>query len=291
VDAGASGVAILFDDQVDRADEKLADAHLDLAVSAAADLGVPVTVCPAVYCMELVERMQGLGYIQRLAAMLPKGWELLWTGSQVVSRSLGHDDLSVPGLDGRPLVWDNLLADDYCLRRIYMGSLEDRVPDGCGYLLNPSSVFPVALHGVHGLARACGVGSPWPRELKGPRDGWRLLADFHCTPWDPSRRGAEMLASLAGAFEEGKAAPSWLSSALRSLADLAELMPQVEGGFDLLPYVVDLRRLLSIASKALAKGADSTEELRFLLLERLPFEHPLALELLRSSREPIRRSR
>ena len=165
VDAGARGVAVLFDDQIDLADEALAGRHLRLARKAAEGLGVPVTVCPAVYCTELEEQMRGSGYIRLFSRECPDDWNLMWTGRSVVSRRLDGPDLSVPALKRPPAVWDNLLADDYCLRRIYLAPLRGRVPYGCDYFLNPSSIFPVALHAVRELALACGKEVSWPREL------------------------------------------------------------------------------------------------------------------------------
>lgn len=283
VESGAAGVCLLFDDQLESAGDDIAAAHMELAAAAADGLGVPVSVCPAVYCTELERRMGGTAYLRRVSGLLPEGWELMWTGSEVVSRHLEVPDLDVPGLERPPLVWDNLLADDYCLRRIYLSPLAGRVAEGCGYLLNPSSAFPVALHGVRELVLACGADCPWPEELGGERGGWGILADFHHTPWGPSGRGRTMLEELAEAVGDGGPEPPWLAPAAAALQRLTGDLPEMEGGFDLMPYALDLARLLSIASQALARGSGARAELRRLLLKRLPCEHPLARLLLREA--------
>ncbi len=281
VDAGASGVAVLFDDQVEAADAALADLHLEVAAEAAGGLDVPVTVCPAVYCTELVRTMGGGDYLRRMAEGLPRGWEMLWTGSEVVSPGLGAADLAVPGLAGSPLVWDNLLADDYCLRRIYLAPLSGRVPPGCGYLLNPSSVFPVALHGARELARACGADPAWPSELGREEEGWRIMALFHHTPWELPPQGRRMVEDLERRLRAGGGVPEWLEPALEAVRRLTEELPELSGGFDLLPHALDLRRMLSIALRSLSEG--DAGMLRYLLEERLPYEHPLARALARTA--------
>jgi len=281
VDAGASGVAILFDDQVETADAALAERHLAVAKEAAEGLDVPVTVCPAVYCTELVRTMDGGEYLRRMAAGLPRDWELLWTGSEVVSPSLEDGDLAVPGLVGSPLVWDNLLADDYCLRRIYLAPLSGRVPVGCGYLLNPSSAFPVALHGAWELARACGADPPWPSELGREEEGWRVMALFHHTPWELPPQGRRRVEDLVQRLRTGGGVPDWLEPSLEAVERLTEELPELSGGFDLLPYALDLRRMLSIALRSLS--GDDPGMLRYLLEERLPYEHPMARALARTA--------
>ena len=281
VDAGAFGVAVLFDDQVDTADAALADRHLTVAAEAAAGLDVPVTVCPAVYCTEQVRTMDGEEYLRRMAEGLPRGWEMLWTGSEVVSPGLGAADLAVPGLAGSPLVWDNLLADDYCLRRIYLAPLFGRIPAGCGYLLNPSSAFPVALHGAWELARACGADPAWPSELGREREGWMVMELFHHTPWELPPEGRRRVEDLQRRLLAGSGAPDWLEPALEAVGRLTEELPELSGGFDLLPHALDLRRMLSIALRSLSEG--DAGMLRYLLEERLPYEHPLARALARTA--------
>jgi hypothetical protein len=281
VDAGASGVAVLFDDQVESADAALADLHLEVAAEAAGGLDVPVTVCPAAYCTELVRTMDGGQYLRRMAEGLPRGWEMLWTGSEVVSRTLAADDLTVPGLPRPPLVWDNLLADDYCLRRIYLAPLAGRVPSGCGYLVNPSSVFPVALHAAWRLARACGADPAWPSGLGREKEGWRVMAAFHHTPWELTPEGREMVEDLVRRLRTGGGVPDWLEPALEAVRRLTEDLPGLSGGFDLLPHAVDLRRMLSIASVSLSEHDHGM--LRYLLEKRLPYEHPLARALARTA--------
>jgi len=62
---------------------------------------------------------------------------------------------------------------------------------------------------------------------------------------------------------------------------LTEELPELSGGFDLLPHALDLRRMLSIAFRSLSEG--DAGMLRYLLEERLPYEHPLARALARAA--------
>ncbi len=284
LDDGAAGLALLFDDVPERADARLARAQLELADEATRGLGCPVVLCPSVYCLELMESLRGSAYLEAWRADCPERFDVMWTGDGVVSRELGPPQVSAgAGLLGRePVLWDNLLADDYALRRIYLGSPAGRVgSSGRGYLLNPSEVLPVAVHAVAEMLGAEGLEPTWPEDI-GPESAWEVLSGFHHLPWSTAPPASGLLDGLRRLPPDGGVDAGELRRQALGMADrldpLVDRLPGIRGGFDLLPYVMDLRKMLRWTAGALDAGSDGFDaELRRAALGRLPWEHPLAL--------------
>lgn len=280
LDCGAGGIALLFDDIPDRADAGLARRQLDLATEALQDTRVPILLCPSVYCIELLESLDGEGYLEAWRTGVPAGWLSLWTGDRVVSPEL--DAASVERAAGvlgsTPVLWDNLLADDYCLRRIYLAGLAGRTRAGAGYLVNPSEIEPVAMHAVYRLLEACGLSPEWPRTLGDPR-AWDVLRLFHDLPWTEGAAGG-LLGELRNALETGPdpGLLRRLDDMQTLLSDFVESLDGIEGGFGLMPYALDVRKFLYWWRTALGRGStgERLAELDRLARRRLPYEHPLA---------------
>jgi hypothetical protein len=278
LDWGACGVAVLFDDVDGSPSATLAGRQADIAIDALDGICESVIVCPSVYCAEQAARPGGVEYLSRLGAALPCHWGLFWTGTDVISPSL---DASVEGsairLLGRaPVIWDNLLADDYALRRIFLGPLGGRISCGSHYFVNPSACFPVAIRQAAGLA-GCPAGSGGDGAASGK--GWGVMGMFHNLPWSASPEGASLLERMHLALDEKD--PSGVlvevGDALAAVEILSREGPAMDGGFDLMPYVLDVLRILSIWKRALSEApGERRGMLARLLLERLPYEHPLA---------------
>lgn len=264
---GASAVAVLFDDVPDGPDPELAAAQLTLCGVLEGE-GLPVLVCPSVYCEAQARRPGGREYLCAFREMLPESWGVLWTGSDVIPRVLSAPE-QPPGRGGRTVLWDNLLADDWSLRRLFMGSPAARPVQGLGYLLNPSPRLVPALSAVCAL-----FGRDRPAELAALGDGLDWLASFHDTPWSAGPAAESLMRELDGARRSGGGFPAAGAEALRALEALREAAASDPGAMEILPWVADLVRLLSIWSRALA--ADGEAGLAGLMLERLPYEHPLA---------------
>ncbi len=283
LEAGASGIAVLFDDIPDTASPTLAAMQIEFTERALGETGCDITVCPSIYCIELMERLDGRAYLDAWRKSCPAEWEIFWTGDEVISRVMDKVTISrASDLLGRePVIWDNILADDYCLRRTFLADLKGRTGSGLySYFLNPSSIFPVALHGVMELSAATGDGREWPSELGPHLPGWELLSEFHHLPWAPGETGFELLRRIEDGFAgRGEAeAVRWLDEAMKSLSELCSSLERVDGGFDLIPLVLDLCRFFSIISRAIhdAEPDSRSDYLGYLLLERLPCEHPVA---------------
>lgn len=280
--AGAFGISVLFDDVPDKADSELAFRQIELAEKALADFDCQVYMCPSIYCSEIMETLNGEEYLHFLKDNLPEKWNLFWTGEAVISRKLDSTSLiRAEELLGRqPVLWDNLLADDYTLRRIFLGGLVGRIPCGHSYLLNPSSCFPAALHAVHEILLASGIENCWPDELGNDRAVWKLLGEFHHLPWSAGLEVENLMGKMSTAITDG--ASEGLMKDLKRISSMLdgfiENIQDVQGGFDLLPYIMDVGKLTGwwIKILLLPTKPQRVRELRYLMLERLPFEHPLA---------------
>ena len=283
VESGASGIAVLFDDIPERADAQLAVRQLKLAREALDGFDCMIYLCPSIYCTELLDRYEGGEYLSAWRDSVPGNCSSFWTGNGVISRELdGNLMLGARELlGGETVIWDNLLADDYCQRRIYLAGLQDRIPVGYPYFLNPSSCFPVALHGVYMLLRASGVSCGFPPELGDMPQAWDILSGFHYLPWHPGTGTESLLRELENAASDGPSAQliTKLRSMSEALGTFIDSIGEIEDGFELMPYIVDLRKIICWWEDVLLlpSRSERLSRLRYLMFERLPFDHPLAM--------------
>ncbi|XP_030046727.1 protein O-GlcNAcase isoform X4 [Microcaecilia unicolor] len=124
--------------------------------------------CPTEYCNSLCyPSLSKSRYLQTVGEELHPGIEVIWTGPKVVSKELSPDSLEdVAGVLRRhPVIWDNLHANDYDSRRVFLGPYKGRptclIPKLRGVLLNPNCEFEANFIPFHTLATwlRCGMGS------------------------------------------------------------------------------------------------------------------------------------
>lgn len=198
---GAAGVALLFDDipgQLDPADQRrfgtLQAAQADLTHAVLAYLerswpGAALFVCPTDYCQRMVRRGRHAGYLDGLGAALAPAIEVLWTGPEIVSDELpaAHARAVAERLRRPPVVWDNLAANDYDLRRLHLGpyagrplALRDHVR---GVLLNPNVEHEANAPLLHTFAawRAAAPGETWDA-----RRSWQAALAAWLPAWETS---------------------------------------------------------------------------------------------------------
>ena len=162
LDLGIRDVVLLFDDiphtmrDEDRAAfGSFAAAHAATArrLLAAVRERQPDTrflICPTDYCTRMADaRADGRSYLRTLAAGLPPDVDLLWTGDEIVSETIDAAAIDdVARTIGRPpVIWDNLHANDYDLRRRYLGPVAGRAAEVVaatrGFVTNPNTPFEV----------------------------------------------------------------------------------------------------------------------------------------------------
>ena len=177
---GCDGLALLFDDIPDRLDAtdlerwgSLAAAQADI-VNEAVDLArtqrpdLVAAFCPTPYCGRMVAAGHGgAGYLDALGEALDPSIEVFWTGPEIVSGeiSVAHVREVAARLRRKPVLWDNLHANDYDGRRIILGpysgrplALRDEVR---GILTNPNTEFPLNFMAVRTLAMYLQTRGTW----------------------------------------------------------------------------------------------------------------------------------
>ncbi|XP_021238206.1 protein O-GlcNAcase-like isoform X6 [Numida meleagris] len=164
---GCSAFALLFDD-IDpcmcRADRdvfpSLAQAQASVANEAYRELGLPPTFlfCPTEYCSSLCFPSPAKScYLQTLGRELLPEIKVIWTGPRVVSQELSVALVEEVEhvLQRRLLIWDNLFANDYDCRRVFLGPYTGRapglLPQLCGLLLNPNCELQANFIPIHTL--------------------------------------------------------------------------------------------------------------------------------------------
>ncbi|XP_051984395.1 protein O-GlcNAcase isoform X2 [Xyrauchen texanus] len=166
-DLGCQAFALLFDDidhSMSQSDTEAFSSFAHAQVSVANEifhfLGEPPVFlfCPTEYCSSLcTPSVSKSPYLLMIGEDLLPGISIIWTGNKVISRELSADSLAeVQSVLRRPpLVWDNLHANDYDTRRVFLGPFKGR-PPGLrahlrGLLLNPNCEFEANFIPLHTL--------------------------------------------------------------------------------------------------------------------------------------------
>ncbi|KAM9236322.1 LOW QUALITY PROTEIN: protein O-GlcNAcase-like [Leptosomus discolor] len=164
---GCRSFALLFDDidpcmcQADRdVFPSLAQAQASVANEVYQELGQPsiFLFCPTEYCSSLCSPSPSQScYLLTIGQELLPGIGVIWTGPKVVSQELSATLLEEAEgvLQRRPIIWDNLYANDYDCRRVFLGPYTGRapglVPRLHGLLLNPNCELQANFIPIHTL--------------------------------------------------------------------------------------------------------------------------------------------
>ena len=105
--------------------------------------------CPTPYCDRMVGwKLGGEDYLDVIGDSLDAPIDILWTGSEIISRDINAESLRpiIQRIKRKPVIWDNLHANDYDLRRHFCGpytrsrDVKDHVR---GVLSNPNNEYPL----------------------------------------------------------------------------------------------------------------------------------------------------
>jgi protein O-GlcNAcase / histone acetyltransferase len=106
--------------------------------------------CPTPYCERMdQEQLGGAGYLDELGGMLGPEIDVLWTGPEIVSEEIAVDSIERLSrrIGRRPVIWDNLFANDYDLHRLhtgpYVGRRRELKSAVQGILLNPNNEYAI----------------------------------------------------------------------------------------------------------------------------------------------------
>jgi protein O-GlcNAcase/histone acetyltransferase len=124
--------------------------------------------CPTAYCGRMVDQnVGGHGYLPRIGRELPGEIDVLWTGPNIVSREITAAHARDVGriLRRKPIIWDNLHANDYDAHRFFCGPYAGRPLEirevVAGILSNPNNELPLDYIPLRTLAAFCAAESPW----------------------------------------------------------------------------------------------------------------------------------
>ena len=115
--------------------------------------------CPTAYCGRMAARkLGGDNYLETIGRTLLPDIDVFWTGPDIVSRQITveHVQELQRVLNRKPLIWDNLNANDYDGRRFFCGPYAGRPPQlrdmVSGLLSNPNNEFPLNYVPLRSLA-------------------------------------------------------------------------------------------------------------------------------------------
>jgi protein O-GlcNAcase/histone acetyltransferase len=159
---GCAHFALLFDDIPDKLDPEdlkqwgsLASAQCQVTNTVLQHLrerqpDASLIFCPTPYCGRMAaSQLGGADYLPTIGRELAPEIDIFWTGPDIVSREITVAHLEVTGavLRRKPLIWDNLHANDYDGRRFHCGPVSGRPPGlraaARGLMSNPNCEFPL----------------------------------------------------------------------------------------------------------------------------------------------------
>ncbi|XP_075214643.1 O-GlcNAcase isoform X2 [Lycorma delicatula] len=177
---GCAAFALLFDDiepEMSEADKEVfqsfAHAQVSITNEIFEHLGHPrFLLCPTQYCAaRAMPTVQNSEYLNTLGSKLAPEIDIMWTGSKVISRVLTVESIEeiTEVLRRPPVIWDNLHANDYDQKRVFLGPYQGRSPDLIpklrGVLTNPNCEYGANFIAIHTLAQWSRCSVDGKREL------------------------------------------------------------------------------------------------------------------------------
>uniref|UniRef100_A0A2C9JS88 protein O-GlcNAcase n=1 Tax=Biomphalaria glabrata TaxID=6526 RepID=A0A2C9JS88_BIOGL len=118
--------------------------------------------CPTEYCASrAVPNVATSEYLNTIGSKLLPGIDIMWTGPKVVSKKLTVTALEeiATSLKRPAVIWDNIHANDYDPRRIFLGPYDGRSPEVIPYIngvmTNPNTEFEANFMAIHTLGQWC----------------------------------------------------------------------------------------------------------------------------------------
>lgn len=164
---GCVAFALLFDDidpQLHGADldafSSFGDAQVEITNNVHKHLGCPSFLfCPTEYCgTRAIPSVETSDYLITLGNKLNPKINIMWTGPKVVSKVISTQTIETLTnvLKRKPVIWDNIHANDYDQRRVFLGPYDGRpvelIPLLNGVLTNPNCEFESNFIAVHTLS-------------------------------------------------------------------------------------------------------------------------------------------
>jgi beta-N-acetylglucosaminidase-like protein len=176
--------------------------------------------CPTAYCGRMAGgAVKKCDYLREIGERLDRDIDVFWTGPEIISETISPASIRElqAVLKRKPLIWDNLHANDYDLRRIYLGPYAGRPPqlraEVRGILSNPNCEFAANFVPLRTLALFTQSKNNWQpgKALQQALTEW--LPEFASRAKDPvTLRNLELLVDMFYLpHESGKRAAQFLN--------------------------------------------------------------------------------
>lgn len=155
---GEPAFALLFDDidtELNASDKEVFNSFASAQVSVTNELyrhlGQPTFLfCPTEYCSSrAVPSVSNSEYLLTIGAKLDSRVDIMWTGNRVISQTIRLSQIQELSevLRRKPIIWDNLHANDYDQKRLFLGPYNGRSTKLLmhlkGVLTNPNNEYEV----------------------------------------------------------------------------------------------------------------------------------------------------
>ncbi|CAL8115404.1 unnamed protein product [Orchesella dallaii] len=165
---GCDAFAILFDDidpEMSKADKEMFKSFAHAQVSVTNDMYQHINAqtflfCPTQYCAtRAVPNVRTSEYLKTIGTKLEPTIDIMWTGPKVISKDLTIESIEeiTEAIRRPPVIWDNLHANDYDQKRVFLGPYSGRSPLIIsrlrGVLTNPNCEYGANFVAIHTLAQ------------------------------------------------------------------------------------------------------------------------------------------
>lgn len=183
--------------------------------------------CPTPYCGRMAKpSVAGCAYLLEIGERLDPRIDVFWTGPEIVSETIPVESIRAlqTVLRRPPVIWDNLFANDYDRRRIYLGPYSGRPLElrahVRGILANPNCEFELNCVPLRTLALFARARKTWRPRLayRQALTDWRpafrsggrgsvtraeleLLGDLFYLPFEFGARANQLLGDVRRLFE------------------------------------------------------------------------------------------
>ena len=165
---GNPAFALLFDDiepELNETDKEVFNSFATAQVSITNEiyqhLGQPTFLfCPTEYCSSrAVPNVIHSEYLSTVGAKLSTNIDIMWTGTRVISQNIRLSQIQELSevLRRKPIIWDNLHANDYDQKRLFLGPYSGRSTKLKthlkGVLTNPNCEYEANFIPIHTLSQ------------------------------------------------------------------------------------------------------------------------------------------
>ncbi|ALC47423.1 Oga, partial [Drosophila busckii] len=258
---GCEAYALLFDDiesELSKADKEVFQTFANAQVSVTNEIYTHLSCpkflfCPTQYCASrAVPNVVDSEYLNTLGCKLNNEIDILWTGDKVISKIITIESIQeiTEVIRRPPVIWDNLHANDYDQKRVFLGPYTGRAPELIPYLrgvmTNPNCEFYGNFIAIHTLAS-------WSRCSMDSKMNSSVSADIKLETENEDELPVECLSkniyhprlALKNAINE------WLPEFFKikeAFGPITKPQPQVEMVMPIIPIIPSINTCMSLTT-------------------------------------------